>query len=311
MALTVFENYKLKLVALIFAVLIWFMVVTENDYDHVIEIPITAVNVHKSKVILNEFPRKANVRITGSGKSLIALGVSRGARLELDMLGVENRKTFHLEPRNVILPRPAGTINPVEILMPDSVTIILDDFTTKRIPVKSKVKLVPAPGYIAVGDVQISPDSVIVSGPKSIVENIEDVFTLDEEYSELTFDFEKAFSLAPLPYQRVALNKSVVEVFQNIQKLVEVTLNGVPVEVRNPPGNMKVNVRPSTLSLVLKGGGDLLTQLNRNDIIAYIDYNRVRSLPGNEFPAAIEKPDGVEYKNVKPPTFKLVLERLN
>ena len=60
---------------------------------------------------------------------------------------------------------------------------------------------------------------------------------------------------------------------------------------------------------MLEGGGELLTQLSRDQIVAYIDYNRVRNLPGNEFPAVIERPPGISYRDVRPRTFKLVFER--
>ncbi|MFQ5754202.1 MAG: YbbR-like domain-containing protein [bacterium] len=309
MSFTIFDNYKPKLIIFFFAIFIWFFVITENDFEHVIEVPITPVNISESKVILNKFPKKAKVKIKGSGKDLIALSVSRGARLELDLSDVENSKTYQLEPENVFLSQRMGSIITEEIITPDSVTILLDDFKIKKIPIYPKIKPIPAPGYTSVGELQITPDSILISGPKSLVTKIDKIFTKEEEFSDLRFDFKKNIFLAPLPSDQVTAERSQVEIYLNIQKLLEVTLNEVPVEVRNAPKNMIVNVVPSTLSLVLEGGADLLTHVSRKDIIAYIDYARVRNLPGNEFLAVIERPPGVSYRDVKPKTFKLVFER--
>ena len=62
------------------------------------------------------------------------------------------------------------------------------------------------------------------------------------------------------------------------------------------------------LSLVLEGGGDLLTQVSRDDIVAYLDFRRIRNNPGQEHPAVILTPPGVHYRDAKPKTFRLVFE---
>jgi YbbR domain-containing protein len=305
------EDYKLKLIVLLFAIVIWFMVVTENDYDQVIDVSVALVNTPPGKVILNEVPRNAKVRIKGSGKSLIALGVSRGARLELDLSGIEDKKMFQLSPNYVNLARPAGAVTVEEILTTDTITVTLDDFQTKRVAVQTRESLKAADGYTRVGEIGMTPDSVSISGPKSLVEKIETVYTEPLEASDLRFDFEETVNLASLPFEGVLVDRNQANVFLSIQMLVERNMTGIPVQVRNAPGNIKINVVPSTLSLVLEGGGELLTQLERDDIAAYIDYNRVRFSPGKEIPAAIDGPLGVSYRDVRPKTFKLVFERIN
>ncbi len=309
--MAIFDNYKLKLIALFFAIIIWFMVVTENEYEQVIEAPITLLNTPPGKVILSEVPRSAKVKIKGSGKSLIALGVSRGARLQLDLSGIETQRTFRLGPRHVILARSAGAVRSQEILMPDTVSIRLDDFDARRIAVEPRITSTPALGYTSVGDFRVTPDSVLVSGPKSLVVQIDRVYTQELEYSDLRFDVEETVQLVPTPFEKVSIARSEVDVYLDIQMLVERTMNGIPVKVKNVPRNLKITVLPSDLSLVLEGGGELLTQLDPNDILAYIDYNRIRLSPANEFPAVIDRPEGVRYRDVKPKTFKLVYERTN
>lgn len=309
MSIAVLDNYKAKLVVFIFAIFIWFFVITENEYEHDIDLPITPVNIQPGKVILEDIPKSARVKIKGNGKDLIALTVSRGARIELDVSDVDDRKTFALDPKHVILSRPIGSITTKEVLSPDSVTIVLDDFVSKMVPVYPKIKPIIAPGYTKVGDFRIKPDSVRVSGPQRLIAKIDALETEDRELMELQFDLKKVFRLKPLPFAKVSVSVKEVEIYLNIQKLLERRLNGLPVEVRNAPRNMKVTVVPSTLSLVLEGGGDLLTQVSRDDIVAYIDYARIKNYPGNEVPAVIDKPQGISYRDVKPKKFRLVFEK--
>lgn len=308
MGLGIFNNYKIKLIVLVFATFIWFFVTTENEYEHVIEIPINTVNLPENKVVLNEFPVTAKVKIKGPGKDLIALGFGPGARVDLDLSGVATSKIYRLSPTNVFLSRASGTIQVEEIVMPDSVIIILDKYDEKRVPIHSALTIAPAPGYTAVGDVEFVPDSVTVSGPKTLVAQIDHVSTEPKVFTNLTFDLEETVHLQKLPFRKVNRSAERAKIYQNIQKLLEITITGVPVQVRNAPRNQSVYVVPSTLSLVLEGGGDLLTQVSRDDIVAYLDFRRVRNNPAQEHPAVILTPPGVHYRDAKPKTFRLVFE---
>lgn len=308
MSVRFLKNYKVKIVALVFAIVIWFFVITENEYEYVIEVPVAVINTPPGKVILNDLPKVVKVKIKGTGKDLIALMVRTGARITLDLFDVEQSKIFHIEPRDVFLSRPIGAIQSNEIIMPDSIRVILDDFQRKKIPVNSNIKPKVAPGFTIVGDALINPDSVLISGPQSLVSKINSISTEEVEFKNLTDNLKQNISLVSQSSNKIIVSTNRVEISLDIQRLVEITLTGIPVNIRNAPPNVNVYPRPSTLNLVLEGGGELLAQLNRNDIIAYLDYNRVKGSPGIEHPAVIEKPPGIHYRDVQPKTFKLVFE---
>lgn len=306
--IAIFKDYKLKAVALVFAIFIWFFVVTESSYEYEVEMPIQATNVPDGKVILNKFPQTARVKIKGSGKGLIALGVGGDISVKLDLSDVEKSRTFVLGPKNVFISRPLGIVAD-EVITPDSITIVLDEKLSKRVPVSTRIRPLTAPGYTIVGDIQLTPDSVAISGPRSRVAMLDRVYTQEQALTGLKTDVKKIILLAPMQSDKSEVSATQVELYIDVQKLLEITLNGVRVEVKNAPQNMTVHVIPSTLDLVLEGGGDLLSNVTRDDIVAYIDYQRVKNISGNEFPAAIETPKGVSYRDVKPKTFKLTFER--
>lgn len=309
MTVKILKNYKIKLIVLTFAVFIWFFVVTENDYEYMIEVPVKVLNVPAGKIILNEIPRTTKVKVHGNGKALIALSVSRGARVDLDLSGIEHRKTFVLEPKNIFFSRASSSIEAKEIISPDSINVILDDFINKKVAIVPKFNIKSAPGYTVVGEVKLNPDSLLISGPASLVSKIYELYTQEAEYTDLRSDLKEIIDLAPLPSEKITTLTNKIEVFLDIQKLLERTISEVPVEVRNAPKNMIVHVVPSTLSLVLEGGAELVSQVSRNDIVAYIDYKRMRNAFGSERPAYIETPPGISYRDVKPKLFKIVLER--
>lgn len=307
MSFNILENYKIKLLSLLFAIFIWFFVITENEYSYVIAVPVRVVNIPNDKIILNDIPQMVKARIRGDGKNLIALLLGRGARINLDLSDAEQSQTFHIRPNNVFVSR-AEDIRIEEIIAPDSITVLLDDYQSKKLPIASRVFPMTAAGYTVVGDIAFTPDSVRVSGPASVLATIDNIPTEKLELHNLKFDVKDVVNLAPPASEKVQLSLHQVEFYINIQKLLQLTITGVPIKVKNVPPNLSVHVVPSTLSLIVEGGGDLLTDVTRNDIEAYIDYNRVKDSPGKEHPAVIEPPPGVSYRGVKPKTFRLIFE---
>jgi len=309
MTLPIFHNYKIKLVAFIVAIFIWFVVVTENDYESVIDVPILPVNLASDKVILNNLPASAKVKIKGTGKDLIALGVGRSGRIELDLSNAKDTKTFVLTPQTVLLSRVSEGIQSTEVLMPDSVVVVLDSFYGKKVPITPKVTVKVAPGFTTVGKLQLKPDSVLISGPRGLVTTIAEIPTIDKAFTDLTFDLDENLPLKKPSVDKVGLSGRQTHIFQDVQQLIELSVTGIPVEVRHAPSNLAVYVVPSTMSLVLEGGGDLLASLNRHDIAAYIDYDRVKNAPGQAHTAVIEPPPGITPRDAQPKTFKLVFEK--
>ncbi|RMF68339.1 MAG: hypothetical protein D6743_03530 [Calditrichaeota bacterium] len=304
------SNFKIKIISLFLAIFIWFFVVTENEYEYEIDIPVSVTNIPEGMVLLNELPKTARVKVKGSGKDLISLGVNRRARLVLDLTDAKKIKTFVLRPENIFLSRSPRTLQTEEIIAPDSITVILDKFQRRKVPVVPRVKPKVAAGYTVVGSPRLVPDSVVVSGPQSIVSQIDQVYTEALQLTDLRFDVTRDVPLAALPSNRATLDVHQVTLSLNVQKLSEITFTGIPVKVKNVPRGLSVHVVPSTLSLVLEGGSELLREkVKREDIKAYIDYRRVRGALGKEHPAVIETPPGTSHRDARPKTFRLVVER--
>ena len=107
---------------------------------------------------------------------------------------------------------------------------------------------------------------------------------------------------------KIRLLTTKVSVLADVQMLMEKTIDGVEVETRNIPAGMKAIVIPSDLSLTIEGGVKLVTKISKEDIIAYIDLKKEWTDPKG-YPAYIETPEGIRYRDVVPKRFKVVLEK--
>jgi len=294
------------------ATLFWFAVVTENLYEHEVDVPIVAVNIPAGKTLANDIPATARVHFEGKGRALLGLMFRRDARLVLDLSNVRRRQAFVLQRQMVHVPRGNYGLTPVQIFYPDTVWVRLANLVDKPIRVSAEVKLTPMPGYTVMQPWRLEPDSVVISGPEEVVRRLDSVLTEHKEFANLQDSISAKLRLQAFPESlHVELAENETQFSADVQKLIEVTLHEIPVQVQNAPGHLKVTPVPSTLSLTVEGGEQLLLTLKSEDIIAYIDYSRVREIASGGHPAYIRTPAGVRYRDVKPALFKLMTEAQN
>jgi YbbR domain-containing protein len=312
MAFSLLNNYQVKVVSFVIAVFIWFFVITENDYQHIIEVPLNTVNIPQGKVLANTIPENIKVRVKGSGKDLLALSVGSSIGYTIDLSEVRDHLGFELTPGGVSFSRPAGAITATEIIYPDTVHVEVDELAVKTVPIIADISAKPAMGHTIVGELHLVPDSVTVSGPESIVSELDYIKTENQTFQNLKFDFSASLNLSPPVSDLVELTIDQTEVFLSIQKISQRQVSGIPILLRNAPENSNYTyyVTPSTLSMVLEGGGELLANLNpQEDIEAYIDFRRIRSDLAGEHPPIVLTPSGISFRDLNPRTVTLVHER--
>lgn len=309
---TLLENLRVKLVVGALAVLFWFAVVTENIYEYDIDVPIIAVNVPEGKILANELAQKARVRFEGRGRALLRLMFSREAYLILDLSNVRRRHAFALQRQMVHAPRGGLELAALQILYPDTVWVRFTNLLEKPVRPFADVKINTMPGYTVIPPFRFDPDSIVISGPEDIVRRIDSVMTEHKEFDNVQKNIEARLRLQPFPESRhIKLSGQTVQFHADVEKLIEVTLQEIPVRVYNVPRHLKITPLPSTLSLTVEGGEKLLLHLKKENIVAYIDYTRIRDTDAAGHPAYIQTPEGVRYRDVKPALFKLIIETTN
>jgi len=304
-----YHNYKVKLTVFVSAVFVWFFVITENEYEDFVDVPINIVQIPSNKVLLNSPPKTAKVKVKGSGKALIAFGLAKNARIEIDASSIKKARTFELDVSHITSSRQSVTLATETLVSPQSVTVILDDWQSKKIPVSPVINVSVAPGFTQIESVFVTPDSVVVSGPLSILKKINLIKTVAASFKKMKFDLSSKVALDLPESRKVELSRTSVYFHVNVQKLLDYTITDIPVNVRNAPSNLTIYVVPSTLSLVVQGGGQVISGLNKKEISAYIDYHKIKKAPNRQYSATIEHPKSIIYRDVTPNSFSLVFEK--
>jgi YbbR domain-containing protein len=301
------QNPKVKLYSFLTALLLWFYIVTDNQFTHTVDVTLRLINQPVGWILIKPIPDKAEIQIRGSGKNLIAL-ISRDLYIDLDMEQREEDMTFPIS-LDAIEGMPKETsIQPLRVMHPTSVEVRLDRFATKKVPVRSQIVFDLIDGYIQVGEVDLEPDSAIISGPKSLVDAMDYVFTDSVKFDNVLKEIRGKVELAPPDVETLKYSSQTVRFQCDVQRIGERVITEIPVTVTHVPRNLKVTVVPSTFSLKFQGGSKILSRLKITDIVATIDYRSRRRYQAKKIPANILHPLGIYVVESRPSSFELFVE---
>lgn len=307
--LNLWDQHKIKITATIFAVFIWFLVVSGDNYEYRTTIPIEITQPNPELLISSPIPHDASVQLQGPGKHLISFLLFRQGRLRLNIDKEPGVYIIRPSDNDISLTGSAKKLFSRRLLWPDSILVRIERVITKKIPVRNNISLKPQPGYTIVGEVIYDPDSVRVRGPEHAVLALDTLYTKSIQISDLKFPFNKKFSIIQPPNEQITLLDQEITVEADIQKLLEKTITNIPVMVRYLPHRIDAIVTPAQLSLKIQGGVNVVFPLSVKNIDAYIEYHSGLDERGKDYPVTIEPIPGVRFRDIQPDRFKVRLIR--
>jgi len=195
-----FENLGLKLASLLLALLLYAHVVTDQERESVVQIPIAAVGLADTLTSVGELPPRVAVKVRGKWKDLIRLSLTRPF-LSIDLAGAKPGKfrtsiTADDISRRAIPPELARLVSVTEVLDPRSVDLAIEPKSTRSLPVRARIVGTPASGYVLDEDPEVQPESVTVMGPARLVQGIDTLYTVAVDITGEREKIQRQVSLA-------------------------------------------------------------------------------------------------------------------
>lgn len=307
------------LIYLIFVVVstvFWFLNKLNNEYNTIIEYPIRYTQLPKNKILVNELPQKLKLNVSAYGYDLIFYKISPAPfpivlNLEsfdanLESPKVSNFKLLTRYAREEISNQLPNNINVLDIL-PDTLVFQFDNMVDKKVPVKANLTLSFAPQCMQNGPVIFKPDSLLVSGPTSLIDTIQAVYTKPQSFTKLDKTFQRTLYLEEIT--NLKTEKKKVQATIPIAKFTEASFD-VPIVPVNVPDTLELitfprNVRISGLISLAD-----YEMIKAEDFRVQADYNEIETLIGQKMPVqVIVAPSNVRNVTFFPPSVEFILEK--
>lgn len=255
-----FSNPGLKLLGLFLAVLLWFHVATNKDYEIDVSYAFDYVNLPDSLIIAAQPPEWTTVRQQGSGKLLIRmLWQNRTWSVDLSNAHV-GTNTIQLSRFDVPLFGLEG-IQVVDLGQYDSLPLVIDSLGMKWVPIVSDLVWEVAPGYVRMGGEQWEPDSASLEGPTKTLRRISEVRSAPVEIRNQSEPVDREVDLVAPGNYAVRMTPLRVRLQQDIEPFIQQEFTNLNVVVATHSTRDTSTVVPPTVSVEVGGPQSAMHQL--------------------------------------------------
>jgi YbbR domain-containing protein len=262
-------DWKLKLLALALAVLLWVVVSAEQVTSNWIPVPLE-VRVADPMYDLRDasVPQEVEVRFTGPGRELLDLGIRRPP-LRLLIPEVEDTvQVFSLAPGMVQMPNELS-VNPQEV-RPGVVRLRFRRLASKSIPVRPRLGRALGEDYTLVDSLVVEPERIRISGPAARVAEVESIPTRPINLTAADSALRRMVLLDTARLQGLQLSTREVRISGRVDQIVEHTIGGVPISLG--PG---VSVRPAIVDVWLRGAESVVRPLTPEDFRVVVSIDSI------------------------------------
>ncbi|MGH7680676.1 MAG: CdaR family protein [Candidatus Eiseniibacteriota bacterium] len=195
----IFRNFGLKVASLLLALLFYAHVVTDQQRESQIAVPVLLTGLSDTLAVVGNPPARVGFKVRGKWKDLIRLGLTTHF-LSIDLANASPgrfQRTISVEDvRERAIPAElTRSLDVTEVVEPRMVDLTIEAKRGKTVPVAARVVGRPAPDVEMDGRPRVEPDTVHVTGPASVVQALDTLFTLPVD---ITGEREKIQRQVPL-----------------------------------------------------------------------------------------------------------------
>jgi YbbR domain-containing protein len=296
-----FRHLGLKVLSLLLAVSLWFMVAGQKEAERSLRVPLEFQNIPERLELTEEPPSFVDVRLRGPAGSLGQVRAGDVVAV-LDLASARpGRRLFHLTAEEVSVPVGLRVVH----VLPATLALTFEASATKAVPIVPVIEGEPAPGY-EVGRVAASPAMAQVGGPATALQRVTEATTEPVLIQgQRTRVSERVNVGVADDAVRVRAAQTALVTVEIRPAPLERTLDGVPVQIRHLGSGRRADVSPERVSVVVKGLASTIEPLEPRSIPVFVDltsldagsYNLpVRLEPTRRFGVTRVTPDRVRVR---------------
>lgn len=297
---------------LLLSCIFWMMQIYRHKYEATFIIPVKYINIPDSIVFENELPSVINARIKDDGGRLFEYLLTRTK----DTLIIDVNDIIKSTPDKIIQGRNfeqliLSKLSPSSELIsytPTRMSFIFALLHFKKLPVIYNGNINFASGHMLVGDLSITPDSVLVYGSKMVLDTMFYAYTVSDTITNVSTEHKVKVAMNPMSGIKYVPNR--VELTIPVDKFLEKEIE-VPITCINLPSNLSIKFFPSSVKIPILVGLKRNEEITSDSFSVTIDYNDIKDTKESSIPVRItDSPDYIRTKIPIPSEVEFVLEKL-
>lgn len=247
------NSLPIFLICVFISVVFWILYSLNKTFTYQVNYSLAVINVPYSKRVINDIPDKAAITVKARGFELLWFLLNRQQKEMVidvnayhasdDIVYVGLLQAFQSNFKN------KSTSFEIVSAAPDSLVLFFSAKYFKKVPVRTDVIYDVRKNFGLYGKPITTPDSIFISGEKSIVDTITEVKTEHAEFKALDKDLKTRLTLLS-PLKDIRLSEKSVALIIPVDEFIEKSVV-VPLSYKQP-GARKILLMPDKVSITYK-----------------------------------------------------------
>ncbi len=258
---------------LLITAFLWLLEALRKNYETVIQIPISYVNLPNDYIITNELPQKTRITITGRGTSLLNYRYGKdfdSVKIDVSRFISRKRELFHTRELMDPLKKQIKDGIQIERIYPDTIRIKVAKQEEKVVPIKLNAEIELSQQYCFCDTLKMVPSELTIYGPREVLDSI----SFAETDSLILFDVKDTLrpkvTLKKVP--NITFSRNDVELFICTEPFTEKSVDA-PILISNLPQTRNLRIFPSTATVHYQIGLSSYDKIDASSFSIEVDYN--------------------------------------
>jgi hypothetical protein len=311
------QKLSIFFVCLIISIIIWFTIKLSDEYDTVVEIPVTFTHLPKNKVLTSVSDSALQVEIVEKGSDLFRMlyvEQIQPVNISLRFLPIYPKNgVYHgmITPSLLIneIEREQNLLGKILSISPDTIYLTFEPVKSKKVPVKADFDLSFEKQFRQYGQVLFMPDCVNVKGPQSVIDNLDSVSLgrIKLDHLNQNYTGEKDFQSDSINRQ-LNFNPGKVTFNVPVEKFTEAE-TVVPVKLINS-NSLKVKIFPDKIKVFYTVALKDYPKIEQGMIVAVADLSSIESMEEGKIKVDLESfPTYIRINKIEPEKVEFIIIR--
>lgn len=290
----------------LFSIILWGSVSLSEEYFATIEMPLLITDIPEGSALAEITRDKVAISVKGVGWQLAGMSLGPDLEFKVSSKGKNGSQKIYLESAAGQNSWLSSSIQLMEV-KPDELEFKVEKLAKKKVQVIPNIKLNYRPGYGLVSPIRVSPDSVMITGPTSLVNEIQNINTAISSMDDINKSVSKDVTLEHI--ENVSYENPVVKVEFEVQKIVDKVFENVPIIVKNVPQFRELKLFPEKARITLRGGINLLGKMKAEDLKPYVTFKQALSDTLGAITPTFAPPEYTILIDIKPNKLEYIIKK--
>jgi len=293
-----------------FSAIIWVTVQFSKEYTEAIELPILYINIPKDKILIGDTPKTLDLRVKERGFNIawnrvfpptVTIDLSDATELDSSLIyDLEFQKTALLSQLNL----EEEKVN----FLQKNIKINFEQRAVKKVAVLSSIDLSFAVGYSALEEIKLQPDSIMLSGPATILDTLSEIKTNSLKINNISNDVKGKVKLNTSNLEEVSLYQNEVSYSLRTEKFTEGKVE-IPIRLLNVPEGTNVVIFPKEVVIFYQVSLNDFEKIDSSSFEVAVDFKNAHNSDGFLIAEITQKPEQVNNIRLNEKKIQFVIKR--